>query len=124
MSAHLPVDMFAEAFTPDQAQAEAAEAQVEFTGTLTHNAEVRNKAPRDGLHTVPVLCLVLKSTAPDGPRHCYVERAFTDATRRKAEALASEYKRGKCITVTYQPSHLRLSVSQPVSIHLNEAPGA
>lgn len=98
--------------------------EVEFTGTLTHNAEVRNKAPRDGLHTVPVLCMDLKNTLPDGPRYCHVERAYTDATRRKAEALASEYKRGKCITVKYQPSHLRLSVSQPVSIYLNEAPDA
>jgi len=98
--------------------------QFEFTGILTRNADVRSKPPRDGFHVVPVVCMELKSTQPGGPRYCYVERPFTDATRAAAEALAKTLKKGTTVTVLAPETDLRVSVHHPVSIHPHEAQAA
>lgn len=123
-------DMEPDLFATDPVGVDAAAAarapgvQFEFTGTLTRNADVRSKPPRDGLHVVPVVCMELKSTAPDGPRYCYVERPFTDATRAAAEALAKSLKKGTTVTVLAPETNLRVSVHHPLSIHPHEAQAA
>ncbi|HYW57706.1 MAG TPA: hypothetical protein VE934_12140 [Polaromonas sp.] len=96
----------------------------EFTGTLTGPAELRNKPPRDGLHVVPVVCMHLKSTQPGGPSHCYVERAFTDATRGKAEAFIKDLKRGTPMTVRTRLAELRVSITHPTFIQPTEPTNA
>ncbi|MDP3228487.1 MAG: hypothetical protein Q8N13_11000 [Acidovorax sp.] len=111
-------------FTPRPEAPKPTGLQFEFTGTLTRNADVRSKPPRDGLHVVPVVCMELKSILPGGPRYCYVERPFTDATRPAAEALAKSLKKGTTVTVLAPETDLRVSVHHPLSIHPHEAQAA
>ena len=76
--------------------------QIEFRGELTRNAEVRHRPAPDGLHSVPVVCMELKSITghPGRPsRICHAEQPFTFATRENAEALARTLTRGRVVTV-------------------------
>lgn len=70
-----------------------AAARIGLRGTLLRAAEVRCKPLRDQLHTVPVLCLELRSHSPGG-QTMHAEMRFTDATRPQAEALAKRLPKG------------------------------
>jgi hypothetical protein len=112
----LELDLFGD-WPPAAPAADPTGAAFEFTGTLTHNADVRCKPPRDGLHVVPVVCMELKNNMPTGPRLCYVERPFTDATRSEAEAFARTLKKGTVVTVLAPVTDMRVSLSHPLEIH-------
>jgi hypothetical protein len=106
---------------PPAAPAPPAGVAFEFTGTLLRNADVRSKPPKDGYHVVPVVCLELRNTNAAGPKYCYVERPYTDATRSQAEAFAKSLKKGTVVTVMAPETDLRVSVHHPLSIHPHEA---
>lgn len=109
--------MFGEAVnTPDQRVGQ----QLQFKGVLMHNAVVRNKPAADGLHSVPVVCMDLKSTPGAVPRTCYAEFPFTDSTRKQAEDLAKTLTKGREVTVLTPVADMRLVFPHVNSISFNQ----
>lgn len=100
-------------------QAQHTGPQVEFTGVLQRNAEVRHKPALDGLHTVPVVCMELKNTSSSLTRTLHAEQPFTDATRKQAEALAKTLTKGRVVTVVTPLTdvHVTLPHVDRVSLH-------
>jgi hypothetical protein len=91
---------------------------IEFEGELVRNAEVRFKPAADGLHSVPVVCVELRSLVYGLHRTCHAEQAFTDATRHQAEALAKTLTRKKVITVRTPASAMHVSLPHAfLSLH-------
>ena len=91
---------------------------LQFAGVLLRNAEVRSKPALDGLHSVPVVCMELKSTSTP-TRTCHAEQPFTDATRPQAEALARSLKKGRSVTVRTPAANISLIFPHVESIQLN-----
>ena len=92
---------------------------LQFAGVLLRNAEVRNKPALDGLHSVPVVCMELKSTSTP-TRTCHAEQPFTAATRPQAEALARLLKKGRCVTVRTPATAISLIFPHVESVQLTE----
>ena len=111
-------DLFGDAPLDADGQAPAATSgqTFKFVGTLTRNAEVRSRPPRDGKPVVPVVCMELKNIEPDGPQLCYAEREFTDGTYTQAEAFAKKFLKGHRATVSAPVTDMRVSVWHPDSI--------
>lgn len=107
-------DMFADPAAP-------AHSLLEFEGILLGNAEVRTKPALDGLHSVPVVYMELKSTGTP-TRTCHAEQPFTDATRHQAEALAKSLKKGRTVTLRTPASDICLIFPHVDSIQLNPEP--
>lgn len=98
-SAHASADMFA--------GTEHAAPQLQFTGTLARDAEVRIKPVGADGHHVPVLCLELHHIGT-GQHTLHAEQVHTEATRHLAEAAAGRLKAGATVTLTTPSQHLRL----------------
>ncbi|MGH8758955.1 MAG: hypothetical protein ACREVW_05495, partial [Burkholderiales bacterium] len=92
---------------------------LEFKGVLLSNAIVRTKPARDGLHSVPVVCMDLKSAGDAITHTCRAELPFTDATRKQAEDLAKTLTKGRAVTVFTPVTDMRLVFPHVNSISLN-----
>jgi hypothetical protein len=92
--------------------------RIGFTGTLLRAAEVRCKPMGDQLHTVPVLCLELRSHSPGG-QTMHAEQAFTDATRHQAEALAKRLPKGAQVRIVTQLADMRITLPGIDSVELS-----
>lgn len=93
--------------------------QLEFSGVLLSNAVVRSKPSADGLHSVPVVCLELKSTHDVLTHTCHAELPFTDSTRKQAEDLAKTLTKGREVTVSTPVADMRLVFPRVSSISFN-----
>lgn len=82
--------------------------QLQFRGILLRNAVIRTKPAADGLHSVPVVCMELKSTLDIVTHTCYAELPFTDSTRKQAEDLAKTLTKGREVTVFTPVADMRL----------------
>ena len=110
-------DMFAD--KPQQAPPPAY--RIGFTGTLLRAAEVRCKPMGDQLHTVPVLCLELRSHSP-GAQTMHAQQVFTDATRPQAEALAKRLPKGTQIRIVTQLADMHITLPGIDSVELCTPP--
>lgn len=97
-----------------------AHPMLEFSGILLRNAEVRHKPARDGLHTVPVVYLELKSTGGPVARTCHAEQPFTDATRQQAEALAKTLTKGRVVTIRTRAADMSVTFPHINSVLLTQ----
>lgn len=93
---------------------------IEFQGELTRNAEVRFKTAKDGLHSIPVVCVELKSLVHGVTRLCHAELPFTDATRHQAEQLAKTLTKRKAVTVTAPIGGMCITFTNTASIALHQ----
>lgn len=111
-------DMFADV-PLEPASTAPGSSQIEFTGQLVRNADVRTQPAADGLHAVPIVCMQLKSTGSGTARTCYAQQPFTDATRPAAEALARRLTKGCIVTVkaTLQDIHVTFPHAQLIEMH-------
>lgn len=93
--------------------------QLQFRGVLLRNAVIRTRPAADGLHSVPVVCLELKSTLDVHTHTCYAEQPFTDSTRKQAEDLARTLTKGREVTVSTPVADMRLVFPCVTSIFFN-----
>lgn len=94
------------------------DAQIQLSGVLLQDAEVRTAAMGDEKTPMPVLCLVMQS---DGSCHAPVraEQVYPPALRGDAERIAHGMKKGMRITVWAPIAHLRttLAMSSRIEVH-------
>jgi hypothetical protein len=118
-----PVDADMFAGTPFAAPAPAQPAPLgacmTFEGTLLRHAELRSKPARDGLHSVPVVCVEVRSLA-GSTKQCHAEICFEDGNRHQAEALAKTLTKGRTVTVTAPLAHMRITFTQALSIEIHQ----
>jgi len=95
---------------------------IEFTGILTCNADVRSKPAKDNLHSVPVVCVHLKSTRETQTHTCRADLAFTDSTRKDAEALAKTLTKGRQVTVYTPVTDMCLVFPHATFIEVHQEP--
>lgn len=90
---------------------------LQFTGTLTDDAQLRTK-PVGSLHIMhPVLCFELKDVGP-AKMNLHAEQIYTEATRKHAEQQLIKYKRGAQITLTSDMADMRLVLPHIQSVEL------
>ena len=92
--------------------------RIGFTGTLLTAAVVRCKPSADQLHTVPVLCLELRSHGPGG-QTMHAEQVYTDTTRRHAETLAKRLHKGAQVHITTTLADMRITLPHVESVELS-----
>lgn len=89
----------------------------EYTGTLTHQAEARMRAPDAAGHQMPVLCLDIElDNAAHTPMH--IEQPFDHGSIEQARAAAHRLKKGTRITVQAPLGGLRLIAANAAHIHV------
>ncbi len=87
--------------------AQPSSLELEYTGTLTHQAEARTM-PIDGEgHTVPVLCMDIELDN-DAHTPMRVEQPFPAQSFEQTRAAAHRLKKGTRITVQASLASLRL----------------
>lgn len=101
----------------------ATNAQIQLSGVLLQDAEVRTVPMGEDKTPMPVLCLLLQS---DGSCHAPVraEQVYPPALRGDAERIATGMKRGMRITVWAPIAHLRttLAMSSRIEVHGRSKP--
>lgn len=104
-----------------QAQPVIASALIEFQGRLVRNADVRQRPAEDGLHSVPVVRIELRSI--DGPRAriCFADIPFTDATRQAANDMAKTLAKGLVVIVRAPVADMRVSFPNAESVVIQSA---
>lgn len=94
------------------------DAQIQLSGVLLQDAEVRTMVMGDDKTPMPVLCLVMQS---DGSCHTPVraEQVYPPALRGDAERNARSMKKGMRVTVWAPIAHLRttLAMSSRIQVH-------
>lgn len=95
----------------------AATPLMQYSGTLTHQAEARMR-PLDGEgHYVAVLCLDVElDNAAHTPLH--VEQPFASGSIEQARAAAHRLKKGMRITVQAPLAAMRLVAANAAHIHV------
>lgn len=92
--------------------------RLEFVGVLRADAELRSKPVGDAQHIMPVLCMDLATVGTGAVMHA--EQIFTESTRKHAEALVSQLKKGKRVTLTSTLLDLRLMLPHVEHVQLAE----
>ena len=94
------------------------DAQIQLSGMLLQDAEVRTVPMGEDKTPMPVLCLLMQS---DGSCHAPVraEQVYPPALRQEAERIAHGMKKGMRITVWAPIAHLRttLAMSSRIEVH-------
>ena len=107
-------DMFGHVAAPPVVQP----MRIGFNATLLCAAEVRCLPSDDQLHTVPVLCLELRSHNPGG-QIMRAQQLFTDATRHQAEALAKRLPKGAQVHIITALADMRITLPHVDSVELS-----
>lgn len=91
-------------------------ADVQITGTLARDAELRNRVLDGAGHNVPVICFDLIAT---GPAHMpvHVEWPQPADGHSAAERLAKSLKRGMAVTVQSPLVGMRLVAANASAVH-------
>lgn len=100
------------------------DAQIQISGVLLHDAEVRTVPMGDDSTPMPVLCLVIQAD-----RSCHgpvrAEQVYPPQLRHEAEAAAKTLKKGQRVTVQAPIAHLRTTLARASKIevhgHANKA---
>ncbi len=88
----------------------SAQPLLEYSGTLTHQAEARTKVLDNEGHAVPVLCLDIElDNALRTPMH--VEQPFPATSYEQARAAAHRLKKGMRVTVQAPLLSVRLGAT-------------
>lgn len=99
----------------------SAQPVMEYTGTLTHQAEARTKVLDTEGHSVPVLCMDIElDNALRTPMH--VEQPFPAASFEQARAAAHRLKKGMRVTVQAPLVGIRLVAGNATHIHVIPEP--
>lgn len=99
----------------------SAQPVMEYTGTLTHQAEARTKVLDHEGHAVPVLCMDIEL---DNALHTamHVEQPFPAAAFEQARAAAHRLKKGMRVTVQAPLVGVRLVAGNATHIHVIPEP--
>lgn len=94
---------------------------VEYSGTLTRQAEARTKLLDHEGHSVPVLCMDIElDNALHTPMH--VEQPFPADATKQAHAAAHRLKKGMRVTVQAPLVGVRLVATNAAHIHVIPEP--
>lgn len=93
-----------------------ATADMQISGTLVHDAELRNSVQDRAGHNLPVICLDLVATGP-AALHVRVQWPQPADGHRAAEQLIKTLKRGTTVTVQAPLQGLRLVASHAHLVH-------
>jgi hypothetical protein len=93
-----------------------ATADMEITGVLLHDAELRNSVVDHAGHTVPVICLDLVGAGP-AALPVRVQWPQPAGGHHAAEQLIKTLKRGTTVTVQAPLQGMHLVASQAHTVH-------
>jgi len=89
--------------------------QLQFTGVLRSDAQVRVKPVGTDGHVLPVLCLDL-SHVGDAHHTVHAEQVFSEATRAQADAKAKALKKGTVVHINHSLLDMRIFLPHVESI--------
>lgn len=94
------------------------DAQIEISGELVKDAEVRTVLMGDDQTPMPVLCLLIKADrCSNSPVRS--EQVYPAALRHEAVHAARGMKRGTRVTVTAPVAHLRMTMAMTSNIQVH-----
>lgn len=94
------------------------DAQIEISGELVTDAEVRTVPLGNDQTPMPVLCLLIKADrCSNSPVRS--EQVYPAALRHEAEKAARSMKRGTRVTVTAPVAHLRMTMAMTSNIQVH-----
>lgn len=94
------------------------DAQIEISGELVKDAEVRTVLMGDDQTPMPVLCLLIKADRY-GYHPVRSEVVYPAALRHEADKAARGLKRGTRVTATSPVAHLRMTMAMTSNIQVH-----